>query len=556
MDTTSWMAKAPLSSSFRVDARSESLLCGARPTALGRRAVALFRLLLERAGEPVPREALIEAAWPGLAVEEGNLSVQIAALRRVLGEEADGAGWIETLPRRGYRYVGPPIPIVNGVASPSQAPSPPAAPLPLPEKPSVAVLPFSSSGVGPEHEHFVDGMVEDIIAALSRFKSLFVIARNSSFAYKGRTVDTKVVGRELGVRYVVEGRIRKTGHSKTGKSLQVAVQLIDAQSAYHLWSERYDRELEDVFAVQEEIVRAIVSALPGRVEDAGRDVALRKQTSNITAYDLVLLANQQWRRLNRRDLAEARERFRAAIALDPTYARAHANVAWTIVCETFLETLAAATLDDALRHIETALAIDGDDAWSHAVLAQVLFLGNEDTGAETSFKRALALNPNDADVAAAFANILVYWGRWREALELIGTAKRLNPFPPNLYHWYHALALYSGRQYREAIEALEEARPLHGWSYGLMAACHARIGRRDEARAELARFVEERHRELRETGEPIPADPFDLAQVRAERYRNPRDRKHFLDGLRKAGLCEAQGGSVRTRPGSENYQSE
>src|SRR5690242_16829155 len=228
MDPTSRMAAAPLSTSFRVDAQSDSLLCGAKPTALGRRAVALLRLLLDRAGEPVPREALIEAAWPGLTVEEGNLSVQIAALRRVLGQEADGASWIETLPRRGYRYVGPAIPIVNGpivngpsvkdLTPPSQAPSPPptAAALPLPEKPSVAVLPFSSAGVGPEHEHFVDGVVEDIIAALSRFKSLFVIARNSSFAYKGRTVDTKVVGRELGVRYVVEGRIRQVG-----KTLQV-----------------------------------------------------------------------------------------------------------------------------------------------------------------------------------------------------------------------------------------------------------------------------------------------------------------------------------------------
>ncbi|MBN9491608.1 MAG: winged helix-turn-helix domain-containing protein [Alphaproteobacteria bacterium] len=530
------MVDAPLSSSFRIDAQSDSLLCGAKPTALGRRAVALLRLLLDRAGEPVPREALIEAAWPGLAVEEGNLSVQIAALRRVLGEEADGASWIETLPRRGYRYVGPPIPVVNGPIvkghmPPSQAASPATATLPLPEKPSVAVLPFSSAGVGPEHEHFVDGMVEDIIAALSRFKSLFVIARNSSFAYKDRTVDTKVVGRELGVRYVVEGRIRKTG-----RSLQVAVQLIDAESAYHLWSERYVRELEDFFAVQEEIARAIVSALPGRVEDAGRDVAIRKQTSSITAYDLVLLGNQQWRRLNRRDLAEARERFRAAIALDPNDARAHANVAWTIVCETFLETQTAATLDDALRHIETALNIDGDDAWSHAVLAQVFFLRNEDSRAETSFNRALALNPNDADVAAVFANIQVYWGRWREALEWIGTAKRLNPFSPNLYHWYHALALYSGRQYRDAIETLKKAHPLHGWSYGLIAACYAQIGMRDEARAELNRFVEERHRELRESGEPIPADPLDLARIRAERYRNPRDRKHFLDGLRKAGL--------------------
>jgi TolB-like protein/Flp pilus assembly protein TadD len=520
------MGKAQRSPPLRIDARSESLLLGAEPTALGRRAVALLRLLLERAGEPVARQALIEAAWPGLAIEDGNLSVQIAALRRTLGQ-ANGTSWIETLPRRGYRYVGPAIPVVDLRQPPSQA-----APTPhVPEKPSVAVLPFSSAGFGPRHRYFADGIVEDIITALSRFKSLFVVARNSSFAYKGRAVDSKMVGRELGVRYVVEGSIRKAG-----KSLRVAVQLIDAESAFHLWSERYDRELEDIFVVQDEIAQAIVSALPGRMEGAGRDVAIRKQTSSITAYDLVLLGNEQWRRLNQRDLAAARERFRSAIALDPSYARAHANVAWTIVCETFLEAQTGANLDEALRQVEMALDIDDDDAWSHAVIAQILFLRNEDKRSNTHFERALALNPNDADIAAAFANILVYWGQWRDAIEWIGRAKRLNPFSPNLYHWYHGLALYSGGRYRDAIETLKEARPLHRWSHGLLAACYGQIGMGAEARSELNKFIEECHRELRQKAEPVPANALDLAAIRAARYRNARDRRHFLDGLRKAGL--------------------
>jgi TolB-like protein/Tfp pilus assembly protein PilF len=497
------MAKAHQSGPFRVDAQSESLFRGAEPTALGRRAVALLRLLLERAGEPVSKEALIEAAWPGLAIEDGNLTVQIAALRRVLGEEANGASWIETLPRRGYRYVGPPIPIVNGAGTPSHATSAPA----LPEKPSLAVLPFSSPGVGFKHAYFADGMVEDIITALSRFKSLFVIARNSSFVYKGKTVDIKLVGRELGVRYVVEGSVRKTANK-----LRVAVQLIDAESGYQLWSERYERGLEDIFAVQDEIARAVVSTLPGRLEDAGRDIAIRKQTSNITAYDLVLLGNEQWRRLNRSALAEARERFRAAAALDPNYARAHANIAWTIVCEAFLEAPTGMTLGDALREIETALDIDDDDAWSHGVFAQVLFLRREDDRAEMHFNRALTLNPNDADVAAVFANILVYWGRWREALGWIEMARRLNPF-----------------------------------SHGLLAACYAEIGMRDEARFELNRFVRERHLELRQNGEPAPVNDLDLGRIRAERYRNVGDRKHFLDGLRKAGLATTRIGSRAKR---------
>ena len=518
----------PRSGPFRVDAKSESLFRGAEPVALGRRAVALFRLLLERAGEPVSRQALIDAAWPRLAVEDSNLSVQIAAVRRALAEQADGADWIETLPRRGYRYVGPPIPIVNGDVPALSAPAPSLIPA---ERPSVVVLPFASSGAGAKNERFTDGMVEDVIAALSRFKSLFVIARNSSFEYKGRTVNIKRVGRELGVRYVVEGGVRKTG-----RRLRVSVQLVDAENGYQLWSERYDRELEDVFDVQDEIVRAIVAVLPGRVEDAGRGIAVRNPTSNVTAYDLALLGNEQWRRLEKSALAQARERFRAAVELDPNYARAHANIAWTIVCEAFLEAPTGMTLDDALQEIETALDLDEDDAWSHGVFAQVLFLRGDDDRAEQHFKRALLLNPNDADVAAVFANILVYWGRWREALTWIATAKRLNPFPPNLYHWYHALALYSGRRYREAIATLRQARAVHCWSHGLLAACHARLAMHKEARSALNAFVRERHLELRQNGEPAPADDLELAKTRADRYRRAGDRKHFIDGLRKAGL--------------------
>src|SRR6185437_13356435 len=287
------MATIPRSGLFHVDAKSESLFRGAEPVALGRRAVAVLRLLLERAGEPVSRQTLIEAAWPRLAIEDSNLSVQIAAVRRVLAEQAGGANWIETLPRRGYRYVGRPIPIVNGVVRSSSPTSD--------ERPSMAVLPFTSMGGGSRHERFTDGIVEDVIMALSRFKSLFVIARNSSFEYKGRTINIKQVGWELGVRYVVEGGVRKTG-----EKLRVSVQLVDAESGYQLWSERYDRELEDVFDVQDEIVRAIVSVLPGRMEGAGRDIAVRKPTSNMTAYDLVLLGNEQWRRLEKSALAQAR----------------------------------------------------------------------------------------------------------------------------------------------------------------------------------------------------------------------------------------------------------
>jgi TolB-like protein len=509
---------------FRLAADAEILFRGSEPIALGRRAVALLRLLLERAGTPVSKDALMDAAWPGLAVEESNLTVQIAALRRVFADIEGGAAWIETLPRRGYRYIGP----LGAIGSEAgMRASPPLAS----DKPSIAVLPFSNLSGDPAQDYFSDGITEDIITELSRFRSLLVVAHHSSFAYRGKTVDTKQAGRELDVRYVAEGSVRKIGNR-----LRVNIQLLDAASGYNLWTERYDRELEDIFALQDEIVGKIVSALPGRLEDAGRESARRKPTSSITAYDLVLLGNERWRQLTVEGMAEARAYFRRAVAVDPQYARAHVNIAWTLVCDVFLESPAVAPLDDALREIEAALDVDSSDAWSHAVFAQLLFLRKEDDKAEIHFDRALALNPNDADVAAVFANILVYWGRWREALTWIGAAKQLNPFPPNLYHWYHALALYSGHEYEQAVRALMEARSLDRWSHGLLAACYAQMGQLGEARSEAEVFVRERCREMNANGEVPPASTLDLARARAERYKNPVDREHFLDGLRKAGL--------------------
>jgi len=510
---------------YRLDADAGMLFQGSEPVALGRRAVMLLRLLVERTGTPVSKDALMEAAWPGLAVEESNLTVQIAALRKTFAEIDGGKAWIETLPRRGYRYVGPPV--ATGYETgliPSPAPA-------VSDKPSLAVLPFSNLSVDPGQDYFSDGITGDIIAELSRFRSLFVVARHSSFAYREKTADIKQVGRALGVSYVTDGSVRKIGNR-----VRVTVQLLDAASGYHLWAERYERELDDIFALQDEIVRAIVAALPGRLEDAGRETARGKPTSSITAYDLVLLGNERWRQLTVRDMAEARAYFRDAIALDGQYARAHVNIAWTIVCDAFLESPVAPPLEEALREMETALDIDVGDAWSHGVFAQLLFLRHEDVKAEIHFNRALALNPNDADVAAVFANILVYWGRWREALAWIDAAKRLNPFPPNLYHWYQALALYSGREYERATKVLVEARALDRWSHGLLAACYAQMGSLAAAQSEAEMFVSERCRELTANGQVAPANTLDLAQGRAERYRNPADREHFLDGLRKAGL--------------------
>jgi TolB-like protein len=215
---------------FRLDSDAEILFLSAEPLVLGQRAVALLRLLLHRAGAPVSKDALIEAAWPGLAVEDSNLTVQIAALRRAF-ETAGGGGWIETMPRRGYRYVGPTVAADNS----SDQAIPQTLPLTLPDKPSVAVLPFSNLSGDPEQEYFAEGMVEDIIAGLSRIKWLFVVARNSSFGFKGMAVDAKRAGRELGVRYLLQGSVRKEG-----SRVRISAQMIEAETGGHLWTERFD----------------------------------------------------------------------------------------------------------------------------------------------------------------------------------------------------------------------------------------------------------------------------------------------------------------------------
>src|SRR6266853_3165982 len=305
---------------FRLDAEDKILFHGAEPTVLGQRAVLLLQLLLERAGAPVSKYALIETAWPGLAIEDGNLTVQIAALRRVFNEVAEGASWIETLPRRGYRYVGP----VVATSNPPAEATPPTSPaLALPDKPSVAVLPFSNLSGDAEQEYFADGMVDDIITGLSRIKWLFVIARNSTFTYKGRAVDVKQVGRDLGVRYVLEGSVRKAGNR-----IRVTAQLIEAATGAHIWADRFDGSLDDIFALQDQVAERVVGAIMPKLERAEIERAKRKPTESLHAYDYYLRGMASFHRGTKELIGEALRLFYKAIELDPDFASAYAMAAW------------------------------------------------------------------------------------------------------------------------------------------------------------------------------------------------------------------------------------
>ena len=473
---------------FGIDADAGILFCDAEPTMLGQRAVALLRLLLERKGEPVSKDALIEAAWPGLAIEDSNLTVQIAALRRVLEEACAGANWIETLPRRGYRYVGPAV--TTGHPDTDTAPQASTA-LALPEKPSVAVLPFSNLSGDPEQGYFADGMVDDIITGLSRIKWLFVIARNSTFTYKNRAADVKQVGGELGVRYVLEGSVRKVADR-----VRINGQLIDAATGMHVWAERYDRKSDDIFALQDEIALSVVGAIEPSLRRAEFERVKRKRPDSLDAYDLVLQAQPDVFSGMPDRSEKALVLLDRAILLDPAYALAHGLAA---VCfhNRFLRAgLHEEDRSGSIRHAQAAIAHGQDDALALTPAGFCIGMdGHDRAAAFAAFEAALAVSPSTALSYICGSVILGWTGEAERAIQWGERGMRLSPFDPWAFAAFHSLTLghfHRGR-YEEAAKAAYKAvqsNPGHSISYMLLAAPLVKLGRPEEAKAAAARVLE------------------------------------------------------------------
>jgi TolB-like protein/tetratricopeptide (TPR) repeat protein len=473
---------------FRLDAEAGILFHGAQPTTLGQRATALIALLLQRAGAPVPKEALLEAAWPAQAIEDSNLTVQISAIRRVFEDLAGGAGWIETLPRRGYRYVGPAV----AACDPDPAGVPPAAAGPtLPEKPSIAVLPFLNLSGDPEQDYFADGMVDDIITGLARINWLFVIARNSTFIYKGRAVDVRQVGRELGVRYVLEGSVRKSGNS-----LRVTGQMIDASTGAHVWAERYDRSSNDIFALQDEIALSAVGAIAPSVRRAEIDRVKRKRTDSLDAYDLVLRAQIDVDSGMPEQVTRALVLLERAIDLDPVYALAHGNAAMAHHCLFLRAGLQEANRAASIRHARSAIIHGQDDAAALTLAGFSIGMDGHDRGAAfTALEAALAISPSSALTYILGSVILGWSGEAERAIAWSERGMRLSPFDPWAFAAFDAQAmshLLRGR-HDEACRAAYrsvQANPAHSITYVQLAAALAKLGRLDEARIAAARVLE------------------------------------------------------------------
>lgn len=469
---------------FRLDADAGILFRGAEPTPLGRRAVLLLALLVRRAGMPVSKDALIEAAWPAQTIEDSNLTVQIAAVRRTLADASAEAQWIETLPRRGYRYIGPAV-----TASDMDRPSAPS--LTLPDRPSIAVLPFANLGGDAEQDYFADGMVDDIITGLSRINWLFVIARNSTFTYKGRAVDVKQVGRELGVLYVLEGSVRRTDGNA-----RITGQLIDASTGMHVWAERYDRQSADIFALQDDIAMSVVGAIAPSLRRAEINRVKRKRPDSLDAYDLVLRAQPDVDSGMPEQVTQALVLLERAIALEPSYALAHGNAAMCHHCLFLRAGLRESSRAASIRHARSAIAHGQDDAVALTLAGFSIGMDGHDRGAAfTALDAALAISPSSA-LTYILGSVMLGWGGDADrAIEWSKKGMRLSPFDSWAFAAFDAQALghfHCGR-YEEACRAAYravQANPRHSITHLQLAAALAKLGRLQEARTSAARVLE------------------------------------------------------------------
>jgi adenylate cyclase len=396
--------------------------------------------------------------------------------------------------------------------------------LPLPDKPSIAVLPFVNMSGDPEREYFSDGISEEIITGLSNIPQLFVIARNSSFSYKGKPIKVQQVGRELGVRYVVEGSVRKAA-----ERVRITAQLIDATTGHHLWAHRYDRDLKDIFVLQDEITMKIMTALQVKLTEGEQAQVWARGTSNLEAYEKTLEGRQHWYRFNKEGNIQSRQMAEEAIAMAPAYPSAYLLLAWTHILDVMLglSKFPEESIDWAGKLAQKAIALDKSLASAHSVLGYVYLMKRQHDKAIAQGERAVSLSPSAADSHALLGRTLHFMGRSEEALSMYDKAIRLNPLPPSWY--YHQLnnVYLSLRMYEEAINAAQKAirqEPNNLWAHiGLMLA-YDYSGRDKEAHAEAAKVLK--------IDPKFSVDNFGKALP----FKSQAINERVMDALRKAGL--------------------
>lgn len=484
--------------------------------AIGNRALALLLTLLEHPGDVVSKDDLMAAAWPGQIVAESNLTVQMATLRQVLGDGAGGAKRIATVARRGYRFTDE----VRQAGEPIDA-----APVSA-DRPSIAILPFDNMSGDPEQGYFSDGITHDIISALSKFSGLLVIAGNSSFRYRGFGLDIAQLARELHVRYVLEGGVRRSD-----ERIRIAARLVDASTGAHLWAETYERIARDLFAVQDEVAESIASLLVAHVAQAERERSRRKAPGNWRAYDYYLRGIDLARVWDYPGYLDCRQMMQRAIAIDPGFVSAYPTLTVTYV-RSWNEPrdplyLDPAALDLALAAARQALELDPLLPEGHAMMGWALFWRREHDRAISACERALEINPNLADWR--YGHILAHAGRAEDGIEALRRAHRLDPFMLVGWHGFVGHAYFTLRRYDEALVPLREcaARAPTFWpGQAWLAALCGHLGMVDEAGRAVAA--------IRSINPGFSVRDWQ----RMAAYRYEADLAHIVDGLRLAGLPE------------------
>jgi len=508
---------------------------GGDPISITPQVFDLLEYLILNRERVVSKDDLIDTIWKGRIVSDVAVTTRLNAARNAIGDSGEAQRLIKTLPRKGFRFVG----VIREMSEPGgaaanealmESPRPTLA-LPLPDKPSIAVLPFANLSGDTDQHYFADGIVEDIITELSRFSELFVIACNSSFQYKGKAIDVRQVGRELGVGYVLEGSVRR-GSDR----IRISAQLIDAATGAHRWAERYDRPLDGIFAVQDEVVRTIVAILAAHVRMAETERTRAKPPGSWQAYDYYLKAADAyvaWLRTFAVDhLYEARRLLQRSLSIDPSYARSYAVMANTYMAVWFNQVDAdfrnVGALDQAYRFARRAVEIDPNLPEAHAQLGFALMARHELDASIAAFERAHARNPNF--VSWQFGYALVRAGDPRRAIDVINAYMRLDPLYAPFASGFLGFAHYMLKQYVQALPLLRDCvsqAPNVRGPHGMLAATYAQMGKLEEARAAAAEVMRiEPNYTIGSTSRALIT------------FKNPDDDQHYFDGLRKAGLPE------------------
>lgn len=459
------MARCYTAGDIEIRPDERCVLVRGSPAALGARAFDVLMLLVEHRDRVVSKSELLEQVWPGLVVEENNLTVHVSALRKVLGPSA-----VATIPGRGYRFVLPvsEAPQAQAVVLPAPAATgariePAAAEAPrlvLPDRPSIAVMPFDNLGADAQQDHVIDGIAEDIITELGRFRSMFVIARNSSFSYKGRAADVRSVARELGVRYVLHGSFRRDA-----ERVRVVATLADALHGTQLWAEKYDRALLDIFALQEELTRAIVAAMAPQVESGEFQFIRTVRSHDLNAYELAMRARDTARRADKAGDADARrEALRLAheaVAIDPGCATALATIAfvqWQQIWAGSAEVPEAAAAE-GLAAARAAIALDSADHHAHLWKGMLLIFTHQHAAGLSDLRRAHELNPNDALTLSLLGQYLACELDPAAGVKHAHDALRLSPRDPLRWSFFNSLAwaLFAARDHAGATAAAQQA---------------------------------------------------------------------------------------------------